>query len=207
VHKAQGSDFRKVFVVLPKDSRFISRELLYTALTRSRDQLALFLEGSDASFLYELTRPEKSETARRNTNLFRGVVREQSTEVPYADHLIHRTEKGHMVRSKSELVIANMLHHLGIDYEYERVLEGEDDHRRLRPDFSFIDAAGDLIVWEHLGMLGRSDYRRGWEWKKEWYRKNGYVLGENLFTTEDDERGGLDSEVVRRTANRVEELI
>lgn len=34
VHKAQGSEFRKVFVVLPQRSRLMSRELLYTALTR-----------------------------------------------------------------------------------------------------------------------------------------------------------------------------
>lgn len=207
VHKAQGSDFRKVFVVLPKDSRPMSRELLYTALTRSRDQLVLLIEGEDASFLYDLTRPEKSEAARRNTNLFRGVVREQSAEVPYAEHLIHRTETGHMVRSKSELVIANMLHHMGVEYDYERVYEGEVDHRKLRPDFSFVDAAGDLILWEHLGMLSRSDYRRGWEWKKDWYVRNGFVPGRDLFTTEDDTDGGLDSEKVREIAQKVADLI
>jgi len=207
VHKAQGSDFRKVFVVLPKDSRLISRELLYTALTRSRDQLVLLLEGKDASFLYEFTKPEESETARRNTNLFKGVVRERELEIPYADHLIHRTEKGHMVRSKSELVIANMLYRMGIDYQYERPLEGEVERGKVRPDFSFADPAGDLILWEHLGMLGRADYREGWAWKKAWYEKNGFVLGRNLFTTEDDERGGLDSTAVRKTAENIAELV
>ncbi len=33
VHKSQGSEFGKTFLVLPSDLR-ISRELLYTALTR-----------------------------------------------------------------------------------------------------------------------------------------------------------------------------
>ena len=126
VHKAQGSEFNKVFVVVPKKCRPLSRELLYTALTRSRENLILLLEGDSASSLYDLSKPEKSETARRNTNLFVGAIREQSDAIPYAEHLIHRTEKGHMVRSKSELVIANIIFHTaGLqDYEYERLYDG-----------------------------------------------------------------------------------
>jgi hypothetical protein len=207
VHKSQGSEFKTVFVVLPKQCRLLSRELLYTALTRSRVRLVLLIEGSDASALYEFTKPELSETARRNTNLFRGVVRADAAQMPYAEHLIHRTEKGHMVRSKSELVIANMLHQMNIPYEYERVLAGTVAPGRLRPDFSFVDPAGDLILWEHLGMLGRDDYRRAWEWKREWYERNGYRQGMTLFTTEDDERGGLDSTVVRDVAERIRGVI
>jgi hypothetical protein len=41
VHKSQGSEFKKVFVILPKHCRLLSRELVYTALTRSREQLVL----------------------------------------------------------------------------------------------------------------------------------------------------------------------
>ncbi len=207
VHKAQGSEFKKVFVVLPKNCRPLSRELLYTALTRSREQLVLLIEGDNASVLFDLTRPERSETARRNTNLFHGVVRIGGDEVPYAEHLIHRTEKGHLVRSKSELVIANMLFQLGIEYEYERVCEGMTEPGRLRPDFSFVTADGDLIVWEHLGMLNREDYRRGWEWKRQWYGKNGFVDGKTLFASQDDERGGLDSATLKKTALAIRVLL
>ncbi len=203
VHKAQGSEFKKVFVVLPRMTRLLSRELLYTALTRSREQLVLLVEGHDASVLYDYTRPERSETARRNTNLFTGVVRADDESLPYAEHLIHLTSKGHMVRSKSELVIANMLYASGVDYEYERVLEGEVEPGRLRPDFSFITPVGDVVLWEHLGMLDREDYRRGWEWKREWYRKNGFVEGETLFTTRDDEHGGLDSSKLEAVVDQV----
>lgn len=203
VHKCQGSEFAKVFVVVPKSSRLLSRELLYTALTRSRDQLVLLIEGGDATVLYDLTRPERSETARRNTNLFRGSVRDQADGVPYAEHLIHRTDKGHLVRSKSELVIANMLHAMEIPYEYERVCEGSVEPGRLRPDFSFVTPAGDLIVWEHLGMLRDESYRRGWEWKRGWYERNGFVANQTLFTSEEDERGGLDSASLRKTAETI----
>ncbi len=207
VHKAQGSEFRKVFVILPRQCRVLSRELLYTALTRPREQLVLLIEGDDASMLYDFTRPERSETARRNTNLFRGALRPQADEVPYAEHLIHRADKGHMVRSKSELVIANMLYHLSMEYQYEERLEGTEAPGSVRPDFTFVDPAGDRILWEHLGLLVREDYRRAWEWKREWYEQNGFHLGQNLFTTQDDERGGLDSAVVRETAERIKALL
>jgi hypothetical protein len=204
VHKSQGSEFQKVFVILPKNCRPLSRELLYTALTRSRRQLVLLVEGDNASQIFDYTRPEKSETARRNTNLFQGVLRRSASEVPYAKNLIHRTEKGHLVRSKSELVIANMLFRSGVTYEYERVLEGETKRGRLRPDFSFVSASGDLVLWEHLGMMQLEDYRRGWEWKRQWYEANGFALGENLFTSVDDERGGLDSAELQATVAKVQ---
>lgn len=207
IHKAQGSEFKKVFVVLPKNCRLLSRELLYTALTRSREQLVLLIEGDNASVLFDLTRPERSETARRATNLFHGGVRTGDGEVPYAEHLIHRTEKGHLVRSKSELVIANMLFQLGVEYEYERVCDGSTEPGRLRPDFSFVTADGELIVWEHLGMLNRDDYRRGWEWKRHWYETNGFVDRRTLFTSQDDERGGLDAVELKKTALAIKELL
>jgi len=42
VHKAQGSEFERVLVLLPAQrSRVLSRELLYTAITRARTQVLL----------------------------------------------------------------------------------------------------------------------------------------------------------------------
>jgi exodeoxyribonuclease V alpha subunit len=47
VHKAQGSEFDEVWLQLPRaDSRVLSRELLYTGLTRARN--ALHISGSAA---------------------------------------------------------------------------------------------------------------------------------------------------------------
>ena len=207
VHKSQGSEFGTVFVILPANCRLLSRELLYTALTRSRQQLVLLIEGDDATTLFDLSRPEQSVTARRNTNLFHGVVREADEAVPYAEHLIHRTDKGHLVRSKSELVIANMLHGLGIDYDYERVYEGTVERGRLRPDFSFTMPDGDLIIWEHLGMLDRPDYRRGWEWKRHWYERNGFENGKTLFATTESPSDGLDSTKLRAIALTVKDQL
>jgi exodeoxyribonuclease V alpha subunit len=42
IHKSQGSEFDTVYVVLPdKDTRVLSRELLYTAVTRARSKVVL----------------------------------------------------------------------------------------------------------------------------------------------------------------------
>ena len=205
IHKAQGSDFGIVFLVLPQ-TRMLSRELLYTGLTRAKEKLVLLLEGEDASGLYSWTQPERSETARRNTNLFRGVVRETRDDTPYAEHLIHRLSDGRLVRSKSELAVAIELQRLGMwtQCHYERVLErGGDRPGRLRPDFTFIDAAGDEIVWEHLGMLDKSSYRASWDWKLKWYADNAFELGTNLFTTEDGPDGGLDQNAITEVAQRI----
>jgi hypothetical protein len=77
---------------------------------------------------------------------------------------------------------------------------------RFRPDFTFIDAVGDPIIWEHLGMLDKESYRRSWEWKLEWYEHNGYRLGENLVTTQDDPSGRLDQTQIRRVVYEIDEL-
>jgi len=210
VHKGQGSEFKKVFFILPEGCFNLSRELLYTALTRSREKMILLIQGADANRLFDWSKPEKSETARRNTNLFSPAVRDRMESGPHAENLIHRTDKGHMVRSKSELVIANMLFLLqgGLErYDYERPLEGTTDKHILLPDFTFATAAGDPILWEHLGMLSRPDYKAGWEWKRKWYADNGFIEGKNLFTTEDDEKGGLDSKKIRATAEAIKKLL
>ena len=42
VHKAQGSEFDEVWLLLPRhDSRVLSRELVYTGMTRARRDLHL----------------------------------------------------------------------------------------------------------------------------------------------------------------------
>ncbi|WP_394772356.1 exodeoxyribonuclease V subunit alpha [Mucilaginibacter sp.] len=51
IHKSQGSEFEKVFVILPmgEDIPILTRELLYTAVTRARKKV--FVQGTEASIL------------------------------------------------------------------------------------------------------------------------------------------------------------
>ncbi|HMS17047.1 MAG TPA: hypothetical protein PKA37_09430 [Planctomycetota bacterium] len=75
----------------------------------------------------------------------------------------------------------------------------------MRPHLSFVTPDGDVIVWEHLGLLNRENYGRGGEWKRQWYYRNGFVEGETLFTSIEDERGALDSSVLKDLALRIKE--
>ena len=109
IHKSQGSDFDTVFVVLPKTGRILSRELIYTALTRAKKRVVLLVQDS-IGWLREFTKPQASVLARRNTNLFDYSVRAERLNIPYVEGLIHGTaKKGLFVRSKSEVVIVNQL--------------------------------------------------------------------------------------------------
>jgi exodeoxyribonuclease V alpha subunit len=43
VHKSQGSEFNSLILILPdQDSPVLTRELLYTAITRAREKVAIW---------------------------------------------------------------------------------------------------------------------------------------------------------------------
>ncbi len=69
VHKTQGSEFEKTFLVVPNPCRLLSREMLYTALTRHRDKVVILHQGNFRE-LQRYAHAEASEVARRMTNLF-----------------------------------------------------------------------------------------------------------------------------------------
>ena len=69
VHKAQGSQFELVILVLPQGHRIMSRELIYTALTRHQRKVVVMHQGHREE-LKALADSSRSEIARRKTNLF-----------------------------------------------------------------------------------------------------------------------------------------
>jgi ATP-dependent exoDNAse (exonuclease V) alpha subunit len=100
VHKAQGSEFEVVFLVLPRSPLMITRELLYTALTRQKQKVVILHQGS-ATDLQRLSSERYSATATRLTNLF-GPPRPVAVGGAFLEErLIHRTTRGDAVRSKS----------------------------------------------------------------------------------------------------------
>lgn len=119
------------------------------------------------------------------------------------DGLIHITDRGEKVRSKSEVIIANMLYQLGVEYIYEYPVEGTTESGIRRPDFTFFTKDKEILLWEHLGMLHDSNYAAKWESKLAWYRVNGFVEGESLFVTRDNENGSMDSQAIRIVAEQV----
>ncbi|MFG2099903.1 AAA family ATPase [Micromonospora echinaurantiaca] len=173
IHKAQGSEFGITIVVLPADGAGLSRELLYTALTRQSRKVVL-LHEAELNDVAKHSSAVWSDTAGRLTNLF---VPSEPIEVDgtVIDRgLVHRTDGGELVRSKSEVIIANLLRQLNAVYKYEEPFTG-DDGRTVRPDFTIETDLGDTVYWEHLGMLTDPRYATKWAEKKTWYVGNGVL--------------------------------
>ena len=82
---------------------------------------------------------------------------------------VHQTESGEMVRSKSEVIIADQLTHHTIPFEYEKRLEAGGFG--FMPDFT-IQVSGKTYYWEHLGRLDLEQYRQNWVIKENWYMKH-----------------------------------
>lgn len=94
---------------------------------------------------------------------------------------IYSTVKGDRVRSKSEVIIANLLAQNGISYEYEKKLEYEKG-KWIEPDFTITLPDGRELYWEHLGMLGVESYDKRWLEKQDIY--DNYFSGKLIVTYE-----------------------
>ena len=206
IHKSQGSDFNTVVLVLPKSGRILTRELIYTALTRAKKKLILLIQDN-VYWLWEKTKPQASILAQRNSNMFEQLVaRENKSSIPYVGGLIHRTKNPNlMVRSKSEVIIANELISAGIKFKYEEMFN-RDGHQCL-PDFTFVDLSDEIIIWEHLGMLTVPEYKTSWEKKLKFYNSIGFIEGENLFTTHDHENGSIDTTEIMKVIDKIKNLV
>lgn len=210
VHKAQGSEFNKVLLILPRSPIMVTRELLYTALTRQKEKVVVLLQGS-ATDLHRFSSEHYSATACRLTNLFHPPKPMEFKGHFLEERLIHNTARGELVRSKSEVIIANLLHEKKIDYDYEQQLVIEGIPQDKFPDFTIEDDdRGVKYIWEHLGLLGDYAYKRRWQEKKRWYRDNGILPhkdggGPNgtLIITRDDPIGGIDSFYIKSLIEEV----
>ena len=102
------------------------------------------------------------------------------------DSHIHETIDKTLVRSKSEVIIADRLHNAGIPYRYEQVLVlgNPIDFHNYYPDFTILNKrTRNIYYWEHLGMLGDENYCCSTLEKLEWYAKYGVIQGKNLILT------------------------
>ena len=205
VHKSQGSQFDTVVLILAEPCRILSIEMLYTALPRQKKKIVI-LYNEDPHRLMDYVSPKNSDIAQRFTDLFsEELLPDQSENRPsivkvgnkfYEDSLIHRTTRGELVRSKSEVIIADHLLSNGINYDYEP--EVTVDGRKFRPDFIAYDPDDDDVFWywEHVGMPTDPGYMARWEEKLAYYNAHGIREGENLIITSDGDNGGLDSKEI-----------
>jgi hypothetical protein len=207
VHKSQGSGFKVVFLVLPANNPLLSRELLYTAMTRQKDKIIILHQGDFGNYL-RYAGAEYSETGRRLTDLLHVPSIREYEKKHYDSRYVNITLKGEPVISKSEALIANILYSYEqrglLTYAYESKFTFQSG-RTVKPDFLIEEpVTGRKFYWEHLGLLSSQDYRDKWLLKRQAYLDAGVVPAEQatidddviLITSEDLPMGGLNSQEV-----------
>lgn len=114
----------------------------------------------------------------------------------YEDTPRYYTVKGECVRSKSEVIIADILNREGIPYRYEYPihLKGQG---RIYPDFTVLNVrTRQELLWEHLGRMDDAVYAEKAIQKIMTYEKNGFFPGENLILTYETRKVPLNQKIV-----------
>jgi len=190
VHKAQGSDFEHVILVLSQMSPFITRELVYTALTRPREKLHLVVhsELKDELPLVLAKVYSNSSVEQRRTLLF---GHKTSPFKPYEVTL--KDKRTIEVDSKIERIIAQVLDKLDIEFEHGPKEFLAEYH--VVPDFKLRINDKDYYL-EHLGRMDNLGYRERWLRKFETYKKLG-IADVMITTTESEEKSDVEKNIKR----------
>ncbi len=105
------------------------------------------------------------------------------------DYPDYRTEKNERVRSKSEILIADLLNHMEIPYKYECPLRLKTKYNSrpniiIYPDFTILDIKNRKEIYlEHFGMMDNPDYAEKAILKLATYESNGIYIGKQLLIT------------------------
>ncbi len=120
-----------------------------------------------------------------------------------SEYRIYQTKRGEMVRSKSEVFLADMFYEMGIPYRYEQVVKTKDG-KVYAPDFTLWDKKRRREVYhEHFGLVDDPDYRRDRFLKKiDEYRKSEIFFGNNLMATFEGDGSVLDMNEIRTMFER-----
>jgi len=100
----------------------------------------------------------------------------------HPERLVHETASGHMVRSKSEAMIAMLLYQKKIPFRYECALSLKNIV--IYPDFTIRHPdTGKYFYWEHLGLMDDPDYNRNACSKIQLYAANNIIPTIQLILT------------------------
>lgn len=121
----------------------------------------------------------------------------------YPENLRYETEQGDIVRSKSEVIIANILykHREDILYKYEKpltlIVDGRE--KQVHPDFTIINVhTGKITYWEHAGLMDDSHYVNEFVRKMNSYVANGFAIGRDVVVSYETQGLPLDIKVVKK---------
>lgn len=106
------------------------------------------------------------------------------------------TERGDVVRSKSEVLIANLLFSNNVPYRYEAEYRFPDGI--FYPDFTVLNArTRKEYIWEHLGMVANIDYAATAFSRLQRYQEQGLIIGKEIIITLESQGKPLDTKKIQ----------
>jgi len=115
----------------------------------------------------------------------------------YPEKLIHKTVSGNVVRSKSEVLIDMVLYKNKIPFRYECALKLKE--KIIYPDFTICHPkTGQLIFWEHFGLMDDATYSKNAFQKLQLYTSNGIIPSIHLITTYETKENPLNVEDIEK---------
>ena len=110
------------------------------------------------------------------------------------------TMKGDIVRSKSEVIIADRLWANGIPYRYECPLMVNG--KIIHPDFTILRLSDNKLIYhEHCGMADKTEYAENMVIRINDYNKEGIYLGDRLFLSFESSNTPLDVTAIDNLIN------
>ncbi len=107
------------------------------------------------------------------------------------------SDNGIRVRSKSELIIANLLEKKNIPYRYEYPINLQG-LGVVRPDFYCLNVrTRKEFVWEHFGMMDNSVYADKNVSKIDFYEQNGFFAGKKMIMTFETSSHPISSVIIK----------
>lgn len=123
------------------------------------------------------------------------------TQAMKTENHIFETMSKDLVRSKSEVLIADRLFVAGIPFRYEQSLRLKTKHNvyQFYPDFTILNKrTGVVFYWEHLGMVGDRSYCIENLQKLDIYAQFNIIQGKNLIISYECDGKPLSTTFVNR---------
>ena len=194
----KDSDGRPCKKYIPKKNEAFAADLAQKAYLKEQLRCDLLQFKAIDRFINDYEECSKVEVKLKNSDHFFRLLRKRistcyedcqqrlnamfhsSTKRPEGKRF--QTLSGIMVRSKSEVEIANLLYTLEIPFVYEPIII--INGIRITPDFIFMIPGTEAIyMWEHFGKMDESDYAMKSLHKLETLYMDGWILGQNLIVT------------------------
>ena len=119
----------------------------------------------------------------------------------------HISTSGVAVASRSEVVIANMLHSFSIPFEYKGDSANQNILRQVRPSFLFKIRGGTEIAWDHVERQQEEDFDGYLAQRIQRFVNAGFKLGEDYLISFENAEGAFDSTRMRNYINLIRHRI